>query len=453
MRNTPAEARTTGGLDTNHSMDHLFARAVGAGPGAGRPRPTSAKSLLERLADAVVPPTTPHDENTPDDYRRAVLLIAALAVGFFIPSLPLAGVPQDRWLGFAALTAVTGIVVAGSFVLVRRGSLLIYPWVLVCAAMLGILGSTFAPYYHQIVVAYCLTVAAHAIVHGFGAAIVMAAIGSVVVPFVIEGGAANATDPVYAAIYLLGIAIIPWVAERLARRRLVEVRRNLEGVIRTEREAVQMLARAAEAKDDVTGDHVLRVGELSARLAIATGEAASFVDDLRFAAMLHDVGKLHVPDAILMKPGRLGPAEWDKVRRHTIWGERILGSTDSFELARRVARSHHENWNGTGYPDGLAGEQTPLAARIVHLADVFDALLARRPYKPAWPLERCLEEIAQQSGRMFDPELTREFLAIVQIPMIGDLLDSDQTSLAAAARRRTKEGPFAADRPSSSLAS
>jgi hypothetical protein len=433
-------------------VDHLFAGALAARLGGGRPWGGSAASLLERLADAVVPPTTPHDENTPDDYRRAVLLIAALAVGFFIPSLPLAGVPQDRWLGFTALTAVTGIVVAGSFVLVRRDSLLIYPWVLVCAATLGILGSTFAPYYHQIALAYCLTVAGHAIVHGFGAAFLMAAIGSVVVPFVIEGSSANATDPVYAAIYLLGLAVIPWVAERVARRRLIEVRRNLQVVTRTEHEAVLMLARAAEAKDDVTGDHVLRVGELSARLATATGESAAFVDDLRFAAMLHDVGKLHVPDAILMKPGRLGPGEWDIVREHTIWGERILGSTAGFELARRVARSHHENWDGSGYPDGLAGEKVPLAARIVHLADVFDALRARRPYKPAWPLERCLEELASQSGRMFDPDLTREFLAIVELGMTGDRLDFDAASLAAVVRRRPAVLPIGADQPSSALA-
>jgi putative two-component system response regulator len=400
----------------------------GTGAAGARAPEVRLRRTLEWLARAIVPPTTPQADALPDDYRRAVVLIALLAVGFFVPSLPLAGVPQDRWPVFIGLTAIAGVVLSGSFILVRRGSPWLYPWVAANATILAVLGRSFTPYYHELDLAFALIVAGHAIVHGFGAALVMAALGSLVVPFAIDGGPANATDPVYAAIYLLGVALIPWVAERLAGRRLIEVRRNLQAVTEIEREAVHVLARAAEAKDDVTGNHVLRVGEVSARLAIATGASRGFVDDLRFAAMLQDVGKLHVPDAILMKPGRLDPDEWETVRRHTIWGERILGSTDGFSLARQVARSHHENWDGTGYPDGLVGAHVPLAARIVHLADVFDALQARRPYKSAWPLERCLEEIERQAGRMFDPDLSRDFLTLIQTGLMSDVLDVDVRS-------------------------
>jgi len=225
--------------------------------------------------------------------------------------------------------------------------------------------------------------------------------------------ATNATDPVYAAIYLCGIAIIPWVAGRLARGRLVELRRHLLAVIETEREAVSIIARAAEAKDDVTGNHVIRVGSLAAELALASGQSSELAQDLRFAAMLHDVGKLHIPDEILMKRGPLLPAEFDLVRQHTLWGQRILGQSAGFELARTVARSHHENWDGSGYPDHLVGRDTPIAARIVHLVDVFDALRAARPYKEAWPLERAVAEIEARSGEMFDPDLVTEFLRLV----------------------------------------
>jgi hypothetical protein len=371
---------------------------------------------VTRLAAAIVPSTTPHDEDSPDDYRRAVIVIALAAVGFFLPSLAIADVPPDRWLAFTLMASVSGIILAGSFVALPRGSNLVYVWVAVNAVTVAGLGVLFGPYYHEIGLLYSLLVAAHAVVHGFAPAFLMVLLGSVLVPEVIEGGTVtptNGTDPVYTVIYLCGIAIIPWVAGRLARGRLLEVRRHLQAVTETEREAVQIIARAAEAKDDVTGDHVVRVGKLAAELAIAAGGSTDLAEDIRFAAMLHDVGKLHVPDGILMKRGPLDAGEWDIVRQHTLWGQRILGATEGFELARSVARSHHENWDGSGYPDHLVGAATPLAARIVHIVDVFDALRATRPYKEAWPLERAIAEIEARSGELFDPDLVPEFLRLV----------------------------------------
>jgi hypothetical protein len=373
-------------------------------------------AAIGRLGASIVPSTTPHDEDSPDDYRRAVIVIAIAAVGFFLPSLVIANVPQDRWLPFTLMALVAGILLAGSFVALPRGSRLVYAWVPVNAATVAGLGVLFGPYYHEIGLLYSLIVAAHAVVHGFAPAFLMILLGSILVPSVIQSGTitpTNGTDPVYTAIYLCGVAIIPWVAGRLARGRLLEVRRHLQAVTETEREAVQIIARAAEAKDDVTGDHVVRVGRLAAELTRAVGGSIDLAEDIRFAAMLHDVGKLHVPDGILMKRGPLDAAEWDIVRQHTLWGQRILGATAGFELARSVARSHHENWDGSGYPDHLVGKATPLAARIVHLVDVFDALRAARPYKEAWPLERAIAEIEARSGEMFDPELVPEFLRLV----------------------------------------
>jgi hypothetical protein len=343
-------------------------------------------------------------------------------VGFFAPSLLVADVPPAHWLTFTVTALLAGVVLAGSFIALPRGSRLVLPWVAVNALTVAALAIELGPYYHEIGLLYSLLVAAHAVVHGFAPAALMVVLGAFVIPVVIQGGSitpTNQTDPVYAAIYLAGIAIIPWVAGRLARGRLLEVRRHLQAVTETQREAVAIIARAAEAKDDVTGDHVIRVGSLAADLAIATGAPPEFADDLRFAAMLHDVGKLHVPDQILMKRGPLDDAEFELVRKHTLWGQRILGHTAGFELARAVARSHHENWDGSGYPDRLVGAATPLGARIVHLVDVFDALRAARPYKEAWPLERAVAEIEARSGEMFDPDLVVEFLALVRAGRVG----------------------------------
>jgi putative two-component system response regulator len=206
-----------------------------------------------------------------------------------------------------------------------------------------------------------------------------------------------------------------------------------------------ILARASEAKDQVTGDHVARVGDLSAELGRRVGMAEAEVEDLRFAGMLHDVGKLHVPDRLLLKRGRLTKSEWEQIKQHTEWGERILGSSEGFELARRIARSHHENFDGTGYPDRLKGEQIPLVARIVRIADVFDALRHERPYKEAWSLARTLDEIRNGAGTLFDPDLANELVAIL------DGQSSAVTSLVAVPRRRvaTRASARASTRESS----
>jgi hypothetical protein len=371
------------------------------------------EAFLERL---VVPPV--HDASSVerrDDFRRVVGLVAACAVGFFGPSLLLANVPQSAWLPYLVAAAEAGLFVGGSFIVIGPGSCCAVPAAICNALVLAGLASLYHSYYHQLGLLFVLIVAAHAIVHGLRPALTSALLGSLLVPFVVQAGQPiNLSDPIYAFIYLAGAALLPWTAGRLARRRLLALRQQLALTVAIEREAVLILARAAEAKDQVTGDHVVRVGDMAAQLGRRSGMSDAESEDLRFAGMLHDVGKLHLPDRLLAKPGPLDRDEWAIVKMHTVWGEKILGSTEGFELARLICRSHHENWDGSGYPDGLVGARIPIAARIVRLADVLDALRNQRPYKAAWPVERCLEEISRGAGTIFDPELTRELIDLLR---------------------------------------
>lgn len=177
-----------------------------------------------------------------------------------------------------------------------------------------------------------------------------------------------------------------------------------------EREAMVALARGAEAKDMVTADHISRVQTLTEELALALSIEPARASDLGWSAMLHDVGKLHVPDRILQKRGPLSAREWEIMRRHTVWGAEILAHGDGFELARRVARWHHENFDGSGYPDRLRHAAIPLEARIVRVTDAFDAMTNQRTYQRALAIEEALEELDRFAGTQFDPELVRVFI-------------------------------------------
>lgn len=178
-------------------------------------------------------------------------------------------------------------------------------------------------------------------------------------------------------------------------------------------ETVQRLATAAEFRDDQTGLHAKRVGTLSALIAAAMGMPSDYVELIRQAAPLHDVGKIGITDNILLKPGPLTPEESATMRQHTVIGARIMGGSSSptLHLAEEIALFHHERWDGTGYA-GVAGEAIPLSGRIVAVADVLDALVHARPYKQAWPLERAVEEIRSQSGRQFDPQVVEALLTL-----------------------------------------
>jgi putative nucleotidyltransferase with HDIG domain len=180
-------------------------------------------------------------------------------------------------------------------------------------------------------------------------------------------------------------------------------------------EVLARLAAAGEARDDDTGQHTRRVGELAARTAEALGLSADEVELIRLSAPLHDVGKIGIPDSILRKPRALTAAEFAIMQKHTVIGAEMLadGATPQIRMAELIARSHHEWWNGGGYPDGLAGEAIPLAARIVAVADVYDALTHARPYRRAWSRDRVIAELRRKSGTHFEPRVVEAFLEVV----------------------------------------
>lgn len=179
-------------------------------------------------------------------------------------------------------------------------------------------------------------------------------------------------------------------------------------------DALLRLAAAAELKDDDTGAHLVRMGHYSAALARACGQPEEWCRRLLYASRMHDVGKIGVPDRVLKKPGRLTDEEWQEMRRHPEIGAAILDGSDSpvLQMAADVALYHHERFDGRGYPQGLAGDAIPLSARIVAVADVFDALTSDRCYRRALPEEEAIGMIREGAGGHFDPEIVAAFLRV-----------------------------------------
>lgn len=202
--------------------------------------------------------------------------------------------------------------------------------------------------------------------------------------------------------------------ERLVRERTVE----LED---TRVEIIRRLGRAAEYKDNETGMHVIRVGESARLLAVASGISNTQADLLLNAAPMHDIGKIGIPDHVLTKKGPLSPSEWVLMKTHTTIGSEIIGDHGSalMRMARTVALTHHERWDGSGYPQGLRAEAIPLEGRIVSIVDVFDALTSERPYKHAWKVAEAIEFMTTQSESAFDPQLLKTFFGLM--PEIGDI--------------------------------
>ena len=192
-------------------------------------------------------------------------------------------------------------------------------------------------------------------------------------------------------------------------------------------ETLQRLAIAAEYRDDDTHQHTERVGRTAASIALQLGLDEDQIALIRRAAPLHDIGKIGIPDDILLKRGTLTPAEFRIMQEHVRIGASILaeGKFAVLQLAREIALTHHERWDGSGYLHGLAGEDIPLAGRIVAVADVFDALTHDRPYKDAWPLDLAVEEIARLAGHNFDPRVVDAFLATDQARLLEPVEDYD----------------------------
>jgi putative two-component system response regulator len=211
---------------------------------------------------------------------------------------------------------------------------------------------------------------------------------------------------------------------RLLHKQVIQQNKELEQRVRertkeleeSRLDIVRRLGLAAEYKDNDTGNHILRMSLFSQLLAKAYGFDDERANMLLHAASMHDVGKIGIPDKILLKPGRLEPDEWKVMQTHVDIGVEILSGNDSplIVMARMVAETHHERWDGNGYPNNLVGEAIPIEGRICALCDVFDALTSKRPYKKEWSVKEALSYINEQSGSHFDPKLVTLFHSILE---------------------------------------
>lgn len=221
-----------------------------------------------------------------------------------------------------------------------------------------------------------------------------------------EGFAAGAVD------YIVKPLSPPIVRARVRTHLSLVQASRLE---RSYRDALSMLGVAGHYNDTDTGVHIWRMAGYARELAAASGWEPAACERLELAAPMHDTGKIGIPGEILRKPGRLTPDEWEVMKTHSRIGHDILAMSEApvFRLAAEIALRHHEQWNGSGYPDGLTGEAIPESARIVAVADVFDALTMKRPYKDAWPVERALATLHEGSGSHFEPRLVERFASIL----------------------------------------
>ncbi|MCW9040699.1 MAG: HD domain-containing protein, partial [Rhodospirillales bacterium] len=194
-----------------------------------------------------------------------------------------------------------------------------------------------------------------------------------------------------------------------------KVRERTQELEETRLEIIRRLGRAGEFRDNETGMHVIRMSKFCQQLAMAAGYGEDFGRAVLIASPMHDVGKIGIPDAILLKPGKLDNDEWEIMKTHATIGAEILSDHPSelMQMAQRIALTHHEKWDGSGYPNGLKGEDIPVEGRIAALADVFDALTSERPYKKAWLVEDAVTLISDQAGKHFDPALSEAFLRII----------------------------------------
>lgn len=205
--------------------------------------------------------------------------------------------------------------------------------------------------------------------------------------------------------------------DRLAQAAILEakVRERTRELEESQKEILHRLALAGEYRDNETGNHVQRVSRSSKALALAVGMNEDVAEMIFHASPMHDVGKIGIPDDILLRPGRLEGKDLQIMRGHVEIGGKILDEHKApvMKMAHAIAMAHHERWDGKGYPRGLAGSDIPLEARIVAICDVFDALTSVRPYKPAWPIDDAVKYLREQAGMHFDPELSKAFLGIL----------------------------------------
>jgi len=275
--------------------------------------------------------------------------------------------------------------------------------------------------YHYIAMAVALGLAGAAIVTMGSVfpvyfAFVFPMLAALIVAFYFKG---TYIYTIASLVTLLGLVYLLYTAHKYSRNFLVIFEKS-EQLKETELEALECLGKAGEYRDTDTGAHVFRVGYAAYRLALSAGFSESDAKTLMLASPLHDVGKIGISDNILLKPGKLTDEEWLVMKEHARMGAEILKSANSniMKMAKLVAISHHEKWDGSGYPNGLSGEDIPVEGRIVAICDVFDALVSSRPYKKAWSEAEALDFLRQSAGTHFDPKLVELF--VTEVPLIKE---------------------------------
>jgi putative two-component system response regulator len=211
---------------------------------------------------------------------------------------------------------------------------------------------------------------------------------------------------------------LPFIIERNLERARLDAQLRQQRTVDLLLETVQALVAAIEAKDRYTAGHSRKVADLAVQFATALGLTETDVFAVRLAGMMHDVGKIGIPESILLKPARLNEEEWDVMRTHPVIGADIVGQIADLRYVSTVVRSHHERWDGTGYPDGLAGDEIPILSRILYICDAYDALLADRAYRPSMGSDGALALIRKQTGTHFEPRLV-ELLIEQVVPALG----------------------------------
>ena len=249
--------------------------------------------------------------------------------------------------------------------------------------------------------------------------------GTASIPVIFVSAMAEETDETAG----FAVGAVDYIAKPLSRA-IVKARVSthlslvrVDELEKTRLQIIQRLGRAAEYRDNETGLHVIRMSHFSRLLVLAAGLSEHAADELFHAAPMHDVGKIGIPDNILLKPGALDAEEWRVMMRHSEIGAEIIEAhheSSLLQTAYRIALTHHEKWDGSGYPAALKGEEIPLSGRIVAIADVFDALTSDRPYKKAWSVGDAVELIRRESGKHFDPRLAELFIGI--IPQVVDVM-------------------------------
>ncbi|MEX2547176.1 MAG: HD-GYP domain-containing protein [Chloroflexota bacterium] len=364
---------------------------------------------------------------TVDTARGFALLSAALAI--MVGMAAVLRLPTPAVPGATAVVVALAIALGVSFMVRGRWSIVGAVAAIGLITALSAWSFEFAP---TVVWLYAFVVPAVGLVHGPWLGALVGALSAPALHWIETGVAVELFDPQtpFGILILVALGATPGYLLTLARHRgealdeqlvraetlVSETERARQAEAAARHQAIFMLARAAEARDGTTGIHIEHVRDLAAELARAAGLDDSQVREISWSAMLHDVGKLRVPDRVLLKPGRLEEDEWALIRQHPTWGEELLRADEGFALARQIARWHHENWDGSGYPDGLRQEAIPLPARIVRVVDVFDALRSERPYKPAWPMDRVMDELTAMRGRGLDPDLVDLFMLKHQRP-------------------------------------